>query len=557
MVHGNEAKFRANYAFLLEEIDAEELGPHLVQEWAITLDDYERVRLPRMTRRDRAEALLSAILTSNRAAAYESFVAALRSSGHDHVADRMEDDVVDVPLAATPTYSEDTLDDDWKTIKHIQYNTSEKLGDGSEGTIVYRGRLDDSFEIREKVAVKRLLKEKHKLAQKEVDLLIRIDTHENVMRYIRTESDDYFLYIALELCESTLQEYIVGKYKPAKELSNVDILKQTAEGIRHLHGLRPRIVHRDVKPSNIMIKIKSNGRMYIKVADFGMSKMLEADRSTFTQTHGAAGTRGWMAPEVLESSGRNPSSSVDIFAMGCVFYYVLTKGGHPFGDGVHCQSNILHGNSNLDQLPDFMTKSLVTRMIRQEPRGRPSAVDVLRHPLLCNDDEKVKYLHIMRYLENKNIRSADDSDHSEYIKHRSVIGEYWLQEPESEIKKSETSSSLEQRLAQPSEGAVANPRVQHETESMLSGAILQVTEAMKDSHLVPVQISNIVVNVNVDKLDVKSLNVGKVETEKMDVNEVGIMATGSGNIAAHYHGRTDSQQSSNSSSHSSDSDETD
>ena len=59
------------------------------------------------------------------------------------------------------------LDDDWKTIKHIQYNKSEKLGDGSEGTIVYRGRLDDSFEIREKVAVKRLLKEKHKIAQKE------------------------------------------------------------------------------------------------------------------------------------------------------------------------------------------------------------------------------------------------------------------------------------------------------------------------------------------------------------------------------------------------------
>lgn len=64
-----------------------------------------------------------------------------------------------------------------------------------------------------------------------------------------------------------------------------------------------------MKPSNVLIQELSSGRVCMKVSDFGLSKVLDADRSTFTQSKGAAGTRGWMAPEVLKPvDNKNPVS---------------------------------------------------------------------------------------------------------------------------------------------------------------------------------------------------------------------------------------------------------
>ena len=58
------------------------------------------------------------------------------------------------------------------------------------------------------VAVKRLLPECYTLADREVELLRDADQHQNVLRYFCTESDSQFRYIALELCQMTLQEYV-------------------------------------------------------------------------------------------------------------------------------------------------------------------------------------------------------------------------------------------------------------------------------------------------------------------------------------------------------------
>ena len=136
-----------------------------------------------------------------------------------------------------------------------------------------------------------------------------------------------------------------------------------------------------------MIQECSSGRICMKVSDFGLSKVLDLDRSTFTQSKGAAGTRGWMAQEVLSPpSDKNPSCAIDIFSLGCIFYYTLTRGHHPFGEGVHCQSNILNGQYSFEHLSNsdpenVQTKMLLERMIRPHPDLRPKTGDVLKHPL--------------------------------------------------------------------------------------------------------------------------------------------------------------------------------
>ena len=61
---------------------------------------------------------------------------------------------------------------------------------------------------------------------------------------------------------------------------------------------------------------------------------------------GVAGTEGWIAPEMLLGN-RSTTCLVDIFSMGCVYYYLLSRGKHPFGENFHRQANILSGHQDL------------------------------------------------------------------------------------------------------------------------------------------------------------------------------------------------------------------
>ncbi len=116
----------------------------------------------------------------------------------------------------------------------ITFNSNQVLGKGCEGTFVFKG----AFEKRD-VAVKRLLPECFTLADREVSLLRESDAHENVVRYFCTEQDRQFKYIAVELCSSTLQDYIEGGLdgELRSKISVREILKQATNGLLHLHVL--------------------------------------------------------------------------------------------------------------------------------------------------------------------------------------------------------------------------------------------------------------------------------------------------------------------------------
>lgn len=86
------------------------------------------------------------------------------------------------------------------------------------------------------VAVKRLLPDCFTFADREVALLRESDAHANVVRYFCTEHDRMFRYIALELAEATLQDYVAGRYNRGK-ISIKNILKQATAGLSHLHFL--------------------------------------------------------------------------------------------------------------------------------------------------------------------------------------------------------------------------------------------------------------------------------------------------------------------------------
>jgi serine/threonine-protein kinase/endoribonuclease IRE1 len=276
------------------------------------------------------------------------------------------------------------------------------VGIGSCGTVVYRG----SFKGRP-VAVKKLLRNFVVLAEREVSILQEVDNHPNVIQYYYQEARDNCLLIAIELCSASLADIIerpkqwrdiVINFDPKKALEGI------TSGLDHLHSLS--VVHRDLKPQNILISAPQrttwrNGKGRVGhrmlISDFGLCKKLDDDQTSFLPTtHGAsaAGTRGWQAPEILgiklekgvdnalRSSSENIplahrklTRSMDIFPLGCLFYYTLTIGGHPYGRGFERELNILMDTKDLRGVETLgeeglKAKDLIMKMLNPEPNQR-------------------------------------------------------------------------------------------------------------------------------------------------------------------------------------------
>ncbi len=98
----------------------------------------------------------------------------------------------------------------------------------------------------------------------------------------------------LELCAGTLTQCIAKAYKEPELPPDVIVLYQIANGLHYIHSRN--LVHRDVKPDNILISMTTPVQM--KLSDFGLVKKI-SPQGTFTQS-GLKGTLKWMAPEILK-----------------------------------------------------------------------------------------------------------------------------------------------------------------------------------------------------------------------------------------------------------------
>eukprot|EP00249_Psilotum_nudum_P010968 c22883_g1_i2 orf=134-2890(+) len=289
------------------------------------------------------------------------------------------------------------------------------IGYGSHGTLVLEGYLD-----KRNVAVKRLLGQFYERAHKEISNLIVSDEHPNVVRCYAMEADTDFVYVALERCSFSLSDLIlvqssknsisdvhsqdlgvkklIAKVGEARNLTLWDgngrpspmllqFMRDVVAGLAHLHDLG--IVHRDLKPQNVLI---SSGRICCaKLSDMGISKRLVDDASSLDTLASGVGSSGWQAPEQLLS--QRQTRAVDLFSLGCVLFYCLSGGNHPFGPHFERDRNILNGQRDLflvEHIPE--ATHLLSSLSDSDPRKRPSAKEVLLHPLFWSPEKRLSFL---------------------------------------------------------------------------------------------------------------------------------------------------------------------
>src|ERR1051325_4121307 len=200
-----------------------------------------------------------------------------------------------------------------------KYVVEKPLGKGGFGEVY----LASDPDVGQHVAIKQLIAEGDRALLKRFREEIRVTAglrHKNIVIIHASGEQNGNPYLVMEYLEGQTLKQVIRDRKPLTVLEKVRIMTQVAEGLSYAHSRG--VVHRDVKPENIMLLPDGT----IKIMDFGIA--LAPDRDTaMSQTVGVIGTPGYLSPEQID--GHRANEQTDIFSYGDVYYEILT-GTHPF-----------------------------------------------------------------------------------------------------------------------------------------------------------------------------------------------------------------------------------
>lgn len=202
-----------------------------------------------------------------------------------------------------------------------RYETSERLGSGGMSN-VYKA-TDRILErtVAVKILAEHLSDDERFVARfRREALAVAKLIHPNIVQVYDTGVDDGRHYIVMEYVEGRSGAQILQRQGPVEPEIAAEIGIQACAGLDYAH--RRGIIHRDVKPGNLMIVggPVGGGEMVVKLTDFGIARAIEQTR--ITQVGSVVGTAAYLAPEQVRGEEATPAT--DVYALGVVLYQFLT-----------------------------------------------------------------------------------------------------------------------------------------------------------------------------------------------------------------------------------------
>ena len=230
-------------------------------------------------------------------------------------------------------------------------------------------------------------------------------THPNIVNVYDVGNDQGVYYIVMELVEGiTLKKYIEKKGK-LEIRESIGIAMQVCQGMEAAH--EQRIIHRDIKPQNIIIS--RDGK--VKVTDFGIARAA----SSQTISSNAMGSVHYISPE--QARGGYCDERSDIYSMGIVMYEMLT-GTVPFEGESTVQVALMHIQSEMapprkyEPMIPVSLEKIILKCTQKKPEARYSGVAALtadlRRALMTPDEDFVKITPIISSNDPTRVMSSQE-----------------------------------------------------------------------------------------------------------------------------------------------------
>jgi serine/threonine-protein kinase len=268
-----------------------------------------------------------------------------------------------------------------------QYTLETKIGEGGMGGV---WRASHAL-LRRPTAVKLLLaghmgETAIRRFEREVQLTARLTHPNSVAIYDYGRTRDGIFYYAMELIEGADLERLVAEDGAQPPGRVVHVLTQICGALAEAHDLG--LVHRDVKPANVLLSPRKNEHEFAKIVDFGLVKSIDAKATqpTLTATNMITGTPLYMSPEAIQTPDAVDSRS-DLYSLGAVAWFLLS-GRPPFEGGsiVEILGKHLHvppsrPSAVLGQPLPIDLEDIVLGCLEKRPDARPLDARALRSRL--------------------------------------------------------------------------------------------------------------------------------------------------------------------------------
>lgn len=227
--------------------------------------------------------------------------------------------------------------------------------------------------------------------EREAQVTASLRSPHTVALYDYGQSKDGAFFYVMELLDGIDLQTMVERFGPMDPARVVHILYQVAHSLEEAH--RAGLVHRDIKPRNILVAKLGLDYDFVKVLDFGLVKSLNEDdpgRTLTTMDGATTGTPAYLSPEV--ALGRPVDARSDLYSLGCTAYYLLT-GQMVFDEPSPTSFAIAHVQktplpiSDRTELPvPAGLEAIVMQLLVKDPAARiPSARELARRLCALHD----------------------------------------------------------------------------------------------------------------------------------------------------------------------------